>query len=130
MGEELEEEDAYNLTLMRALKVALHELGHMFGLMHCIYYECNMNSYGDVLLTDTRPIYFCAVCYRKLSLVLQFDHLKRYKALADVSAQFGGRFSEYEEWFGKRHDAMAEILKDLKPPNAPKEEAKNSKKKK
>ena len=49
-GEKFEsEEDAYNLVLMRVIKDALHELGHVFGLMHCIYYECNMNSHGGDL---------------------------------------------------------------------------------
>ena len=47
----------------------------------------------------------------------------------DICAQFGGRFGEYEEWFANRHGAMKEILKELKPPNAPKEESKKGKNK-
>jgi len=62
-----EEEFDYNTFLMRTLKTTLHEIGHMFGLLHCIYYECNMNGSNNLEKSDIRPIYFCPVCYRKLS---------------------------------------------------------------
>jgi len=26
----------------------LHEIGHMFGLKHCVYYECLMNGIMSV----------------------------------------------------------------------------------
>jgi len=25
-----------------------HEIGHMFGLHHCVYYECLMNGYNSM----------------------------------------------------------------------------------
>jgi len=72
------EEEEYNVVLMRACKVMVHEIGHMFGLTHCIYYQCCMNGSNDLQYSDKRPIYFCAVCFRKLALCLEFDALKRY----------------------------------------------------
>jgi len=62
-----EEEFDYNTFLIRTLKTTLHEIGHMFGLLHCIYYECNMNGSNNLEKSDIRPIYFCPICYRKLS---------------------------------------------------------------
>jgi len=34
----------FQRVLMRTLKVASHETGHMFGITHCVRYECNMNG--------------------------------------------------------------------------------------
>lgn len=62
-----EKEYDYNTFLIRTLKTTLHEIGHMFGILHCIYYECNMNGSNDLEKSDVRPIYFCPVCYRKIS---------------------------------------------------------------
>ena len=36
------EKDFQDALLMRVCKIGAHELGHMFGLMHCIYYQCLM----------------------------------------------------------------------------------------
>ena len=84
-GEEFDtEQEAYDTVLIRACKVAAHELGHTLGLLHCIYYECAMNGSNGLENTDSRPLSFCPVCYRKLHYSLNFDHVKRYKALVDV----------------------------------------------
>jgi archaemetzincin len=75
------EEEDYEKLRMRAIKVAVHELGHCFGLLHCIHYDCVMNGSNHLENTDSRPVYFCPVCYRKLWFCLKFDHLERYKKL-------------------------------------------------
>ena len=36
--------DAETNLLMKGCHIMAHELGHMFGLKHCIYYECLMNG--------------------------------------------------------------------------------------
>ena len=38
-----DEQDNYSLVLVRACMVLCHELGHLFGIKHCIFYECLMN---------------------------------------------------------------------------------------
>ena len=44
-GDEVQSsEERDNLMLYRACKVMTHEIGHMFGLKHCIFYECSMNG--------------------------------------------------------------------------------------
>jgi len=44
-GEEVEdEEEVEKIKLIRSVKVMLHEIGHMFGINHCNYYECLMNG--------------------------------------------------------------------------------------
>ena len=37
-------EEQKKLFLMRACKVLAHEIGHIFGLKHCIYFKCMMNG--------------------------------------------------------------------------------------
>lgn len=76
-----DEETEYQMLLVRACKVGAHEVGHMFGLLHCVYYDCAMNGSGILENTDKRPLYFCPVCYRKLIKCLDFDHLERYEKL-------------------------------------------------
>ena len=49
------EEDAENLILYRACKVMTHEIGHMFGIRHCIYYECAMNGCNHIEECQSRP---------------------------------------------------------------------------
>lgn len=42
------EEERDNLMLFRACKVMTHEIGHMFGIRHCIHYECGMNGCNHI----------------------------------------------------------------------------------
>ena len=51
---------------LRAVKEAVHELGHMFGLAHCARRSCVMvfsNTLGD---TDRKETNWCEGCQRKL----------------------------------------------------------------
>jgi len=43
----IEDPDREKNLLMRACHVMAHEIGHMFGLRHCIYYECLMNGINN-----------------------------------------------------------------------------------
>jgi archaemetzincin len=51
-----------SLTLERAGKVALHELGHLFALRHCMDEKCLMHFSGDFKQLDKVPLYFCRYC--------------------------------------------------------------------
>ena len=57
-----DEQEEYNSMLYRITKTACHEVGHMFGLLHCVFYQCAMNGSNDLEQTDQRPIYLCPVC--------------------------------------------------------------------
>jgi len=46
----------------RVLKEAIHELGHTYGLVHCNYPGCVMNSSTDVEDVDEKNVLFCRVC--------------------------------------------------------------------
>ncbi|MBK1879436.1 archaemetzincin [Pelagicoccus mobilis] len=68
----------------RALKVMTHEIGHMYGIKHCIYYHCLMNGSNHLEETDAAPMHLCPVCLRKLDLSVKPDHLMRYTRLKKI----------------------------------------------
>lgn len=70
------------LYLARAFKLLTHEIGHGFGLMHCIYYRCVMNGSNSLPETDGAPLEPCPVCLRKLAYSLGFDVKERWTRLA------------------------------------------------
>jgi len=80
-----------DLILQRACKVLAHETAHMFGLSHCIYYECVVNGANHLAETDASPQHLCPVCLRKLHFAAGFDAVKRYQELA--------RFYRAHQWF-------------------------------
>jgi archaemetzincin len=46
----------------RAIKEAVHELGHLFGLEHCPNPECVMHFSNSLPDTDRKSMSFCAQC--------------------------------------------------------------------
>ncbi len=76
------EEGTEALVLRRAAKVLTHEMGHMFGIRHCIFYECNMNGANHLDEADATPMHLCPVCLRKLHHAIRFDPSARYGTLS------------------------------------------------
>jgi archaemetzincin len=73
--------DFKQLMLRRSCKVLTHESGHMFGLLHCVHYECGMSGSNHLDESDSRPIHLCPVCLRKLMHSVKFDLMDRYRKL-------------------------------------------------
>jgi archaemetzincin len=93
------------LLLRRSCKVLAHETGHMFGLAHCIYFNCLMNGSNHLAESDPRPLHLCPVCLRKLQWSIGFDVVERYRALEKVCRADG--FLDEEEWFSRRTKILA-----------------------
>jgi archaemetzincin len=68
--------------LLRTLKIAMHETGHMFSMKHCIKYECLMSGTNHLDETDRRPLDNCPECMAKLAWAMGYDPTERYKNLA------------------------------------------------
>lgn len=74
---------AFDLALMRALKIAVHETGHMFGLPHCTLYRCVQSGTNSLEETDASPLWLCPDCLPKVAWVTRTDprdHLRKTAA--------------------------------------------------
>ncbi len=71
------------LFVTRTLKVAGHEVGHMFGLHHCTAHACVMNGSNSLPESDSQPLELCPVCLRKLQWNVGFDLRERFTGLRD-----------------------------------------------
>ena len=82
-------EPVNNTMLRRVLKVGAHEVGHMFGLMHCATYACAMNGTNSLKESDSRPVHLCPPCLRKLTWHLDTSLSVRYTVLAKSYDKLG-----------------------------------------
>jgi archaemetzincin len=81
-GDPAESEAAYRLCLLRSMKVAGHETGHILTMQHCIAFHCGMNGSNNRAESDRQPLAFCPVCYRKLCWNLQIEPAEHLRKLA------------------------------------------------
>ncbi|MCK6461064.1 MAG: archaemetzincin [Planctomycetes bacterium] len=95
-----EAEDSGVQALRRALQVVVHEMGHAFGIEHCLKYACTMNGSNSLEESDTQPLRLCPPCLRKLQWNRGFDVVERYERLAAFH-RANGLLPE-AEWVGKR----------------------------
>ena len=54
------------LFMERAVKEAVHELGHVYGLVHCPDRECVMHFSNSLMDTDQKKSSFCLRCQEEL----------------------------------------------------------------
>ena len=71
------------LFLARTLKIAMHETGHMFSMLHCTKYECLMSGTNHLDETDRRPLDTCPECTAKIGWAMKYPLVDRYKKLAE-----------------------------------------------
>jgi archaemetzincin len=95
------------VILQRSCKVLAHETSHMFGLPHCIYFDCIENGANSMTQTDAQSPHLCPVCLRKLHFATGFDAVKRYEDLA--------RFYHRQKWY-EEHDWVRRQLAKTAPP--------------
>jgi archaemetzincin len=69
------------LVLERAYATAMHEVGHMFQLAHCVAWECPMNGCNHQEESDSRPLEPCPHCLAKLMRATGLDPEKRWAEL-------------------------------------------------
>lgn len=84
-----ESQESYKTCLLRTLKVASHELGHMFSIKHCIEYDCLMNGSNDLIESDSNPFHLCPIDLVKICWNMEIDEIDRFQQLANFWKQNG-----------------------------------------
>lgn len=75
--------------LKRALKLAVHETGHMFSLQHCVKYACVMNGCNHLGETDRAPLDVCPECLAKICYLAGYDPVERFARMAEFCRSVG-----------------------------------------
>ena len=79
----------FRLCLLRTVKTATHEIGHMFSMLHCTAYECNMCGSNSRAESDRRPLAMCPQCMAKVCWATRADPAKRLRALGAFCEKHG-----------------------------------------
>ena len=75
------EEERRRLILQRSCKLLVHEIAHLLGIDHCIWYSCCMNGSGHLQEDFRQSMHLCPVDLRKLQTLCGFDMVARYRGL-------------------------------------------------
>jgi archaemetzincin len=105
-GDPATDDEAFRLCLRRTLKVATHETGHMFSLLHCTAYECNMNGSNHLAESDRCPLWLCPECMAKICRLTGVQPVERYRRLAGFCEDNG--LKEELDFFRKSIKALEE----------------------
>ena len=66
------------LFIRRCLQVLSHEIGHLFNLYHCIYFECLLNGSNHLNESDKTPLQLCPLCLHKLYIAKMKNVNQKY----------------------------------------------------
>jgi len=96
--------DRKTLILERSCKLLVHEINHLLGLDHCIFFECCMNGSGHLEEDFRQPIHLCPVDLHKLQSLVGFNVLERYQKLLKFYRKHD--MNEEFEWTKRRIEVM------------------------
>ncbi|XP_076443527.1 archaemetzincin-2-like [Babylonia areolata] len=88
------------LMIHRSCKLVVHEILHLLGVDHCVFYDCCMNGSGHLEEDFRQPMHLCPVDLRKLHTLVGFDVCQRYKSLLQFYAKHG--LIEEARWVDQR----------------------------
>ncbi|KAH6695251.1 hypothetical protein F5X68DRAFT_272667 [Plectosphaerella plurivora] len=71
--------------LARVCRTASHELGHCFGIAHCPYYACVMQSTASIEEDMRQPPYLCPVCLNKIAYAIKSEGIIKSGGTAEES---------------------------------------------
>src|SRR5581483_8896429 len=99
------EDVADPLYKKRCFKLVAHEVGHILGMEHCIYYECVMNGANSLDEDDKAPLHLCPVCTAKVKWNTGCDELAREKDIEKVLST--AKIEDEAAWSKRRIERLA-----------------------
>ncbi|KAJ5766588.1 uncharacterized protein N7511_004204 [Penicillium nucicola] len=112
-GKELSAERVNDLWLDRVCRTASHELGHCFGIDHCVYYACMMQGTASLAEDVRQPPYLCPVDLAKVLHATGASAAGRYKALLKYcdlpQNQKSYLFQPFAAWIKSRVAEVEEV---------------------
>ena len=76
--------------LRRAMKIAVHELGHELSLAHCVHFRhCVMAGTNSMAESDAGRLMLCPLDHEKLRWNRGFDPYRRFKDLSKFAHRHG-----------------------------------------
>lgn len=115
-GESVPPEQVPSVIRRRCCKVLSHELGHLFGLKHCINFTCLMNGANHARELNRQPLIECPACTKKLCQTIPWLLEHRYAAIVDVCTELG--FDAEAEFVRQHLLPAAEAAAAASPPPA------------
>lgn len=100
------EDPPYGLWLFCPVRTASHELGHCFGLDHCVYYACVMQGTASVAEDCRQPPYLCPVWAKKISRAKAeghgsgFEEDKTSREACEAITKFCAKWRHTAAWAG------------------------------
>jgi archaemetzincin len=96
------------LWLGRVCRTVSHELGHCFGMDHCVYYACSMQGSASIVEDARQPPYLCPVDSAKLLRATEGDVKERYTAIVKFCGEHKDvhLFAAYGAWIRARLEQM------------------------
>ncbi|CAD5112557.1 unnamed protein product [Dimorphilus gyrociliatus] len=99
-------DERWNLLLKRSCTLLVHEMGHLLGIGHCIYFDCCMNGSGHLEEDIRQSMHLCPVDLRKLKILCGIDVKERYRKLQEFFKEF--KFHTEENWITKRLEQLSQ----------------------
>ena len=106
-GDPSASKEAFKQVLLRTLKLAVHETGHMFSIEHCTAHECVMGGSNSLDETDRQPVWLGPQCMAKVVWAAKLDARERYHKLASFMTHHG--FAEQARFFQASIASLAGI---------------------
>ena len=77
------------LFTRRALRLLIHEIGHLLGIAHCVTHRCVMQGSNTLEESDRHPLHLCPSDLRKLEWKTGVDRVGRYRKLGAFYSKNG-----------------------------------------